>query len=307
MPKHQFAVHEVVVRKLNAKKDAERLLHDFTGKGDDLLSVFPEFLKAHVGSGRACKKNRYIKLISKTVKGRCIWFDVEVGRWGLQGRVIDTTSHSEAYSIRSQDAPTYVIRGLLVVPETGVRGLMVAEVVSNRSFMSTLWPEFRDWFAGRFPEAKLWPRESTAVEAPAWLKYLDDAKLQKITFTSYERSTDQARRVRAREWVLRGYRGEVLPKDWIGKLVKDRVNPKSVITDIPSGFNPEETKVEMNGPGGPKTVVIQKDYPRFLHELSDDDEPRPDDATFRAAVLSEVRDTLEAMGLDHELVLAGAS
>ena len=71
MPKHQFALHDVVVRKMNAKKDAERLLHDFTGKGDDLLPVFNEFLHSHIGSGRACKKNRYIKLV-KQVQTMCM-------------------------------------------------------------------------------------------------------------------------------------------------------------------------------------------------------------------------------------------
>ncbi|MEP9364004.1 hypothetical protein ABLE68_13630 [Nocardioides sp. CN2-186] len=307
MPKHQFALHDVVVRKMNAKKDAERLLHDVTGRGDDLLKIFPEFLKNHIGTGRACKKQRYIRLVKKQTKGRCVWFDVEVGRWGVKGRVIDTSDHSEAYAIRAQDAPTYLIRGVLIVPKTGYHGLMVAEVVSNRSFMSTLWPEFRDWFGPRFPDDNLWPRESAAVEAPAWLKYLDDAMLQKVTFTSYERSSDKARRVQARDWVIRGYRGEMLPTDWIDKLVKRRLSARSVVADIPSGFNPEETKVEMVGPDGPKTVIIQKDYPRFLHELSDDDDPRPEDATFRAEVLSEARETLTAMGLDADQVLAGAT
>lgn len=38
MPKHSFGLLGVNVKKMNARKNPKRLLHDFTGNGDDLLA-----------------------------------------------------------------------------------------------------------------------------------------------------------------------------------------------------------------------------------------------------------------------------
>jgi hypothetical protein len=307
MPKHSFGLLDVNVKKLNAKKNPKRLLHDFTGNGDDLLTVFHDFLANVIGAGKACKKQKYISVVDIEMKGRVLWFQVQVGRWGLPGHVVDTSSHSPAYQIRAQDAPVYDIRGALIVPAVGEDGLLAAEVVGSHSFLGTLWPEFQEWFHPKYstPE-RLSPRASTSVESPAWSKYLEEASLRSVTFTSYERSSNKARRVQARDWVVRSMRNEVLPKDWIGKLAKERLSPRAVVTDIPTGFEPEETKIEMDGPGGHKTIVIEKDYPRFLYQLGDEDDPTPTDVEFREAVLSEASDTLTAMGLNPAQILAGA-
>ena len=307
MPKHSFGLLDVTVKKLNAKKNPNRLLHDFTGSGDDLLTVFHDFLANVIGAGKACKEQKYITVIDVETKGRVVWFQVQVGRWGLPGRVVDTSSHSSAYQIRTQDAPVYDIRGALIVPILGENGLLAAEVVGNHSFLGTLWPEFADWFQTKYtaPE-RLSPRATTSVESPAWTKYLEEASLRSVTFTSYQRSSDRAKRVQARDWVIRGMRNEMLPKSWIGKLAKERLSPKAVVTDIPTGFEPEETKIEMDGPGGRKTIVIEKDFPRFLYQLSDETEPAPTNDEFRTEVLSEASATLSAMGLDPAQVLAGA-
>ncbi|MFE2183046.1 hypothetical protein [Streptomyces sp. NPDC059455] len=231
-------------------------------------------------------------------ESRYIWPTVESGRFGSTGKVVKTTTGDDAYDLTHEDAPTYPLRQFFVVPRSGELAIWATEVVGHSSAITSLWAAFGDWFKSEYDNDRLIVKRSPLQNSDAWKAFLDESELQEIKFLTHVTDSDAAVGIRAKEFTAKSGWGRKLPKDWISRAYARDLPPSAVfhIEGLPEA---DEVHLEIKREGKSRTVVVGRDFPRFMYPIETEEGGRPDDSTFRREVVSEVGASLDLMGVSR--------
>ncbi|MFD9099467.1 hypothetical protein ACFVZN_00130 [Streptomyces virginiae] len=299
MPSFQFCLYEVSVRQF-MKKDARRIVADFNSRRHDLFEALQSFMSDELGSKGVSllKSEHYIRLKKMEDDSRVLWSTVETGKFGNPGIVVATDTGDNAFDIRSTDAPTYPLRQCFVVPRSGESAIWATEVIGQSTAITSLWTPFSDWFKGEYDSDRLVVDREPLQSTNAWNAFIEESALQEINFLVRVRDSDGAVGVRTQEYRAKSGRGTRLRKEWLERALARDLPPSAVFTatGIPE---PDEVHLSIERDGKSRTIVVGREFPRFMYQLECPDGRRPDDATFQREVLSEVGASLDLMGVSR--------
>lgn len=300
MPRHQFAVYEIRVRKLQEPKSFRQLSSFNSGK-DDLVDTYSKFLSDGVGTKGLTidKSERYIRLQSFEDAGRAVWFTVEAGRYGTRGKVVDTGTGNDSYEILDDDAAAYPLRQALFVPRAGDFALWATEVIGHTSAQGSLAIAFRDWFKTNQEAEKLSVDINYFQDTNAWTKFIEESSLEEITYVTREQDRgDRAVGIRVQEHRVKATHRSRLPRDWIHRAIEKKLPADAVfsVTGLPEA---DEVRLQIERNGRSRTIVVDRDWPRFMYALEGPRNGPPGDDVFRREVLSEVGASLDYLHVDR--------
>ncbi|QTE00875.1 hypothetical protein [Streptomyces cyanogenus] len=300
MPRHQFALYEIRVRKIQEPK-SYRQVYCFNPRKDDLFEIYTKFLVDGIGTKGATveRSERYARLHSMEEDRRTLWFTVESGRYGTRGKVVDTETGDDAYEIQDDDAAAYPLRQALFVPTVGDFALWATEVIGHTSAIGSLTPMFRDWFKERYDSERLSVDINYFQDTNAWTKFIEESSLQEITYITRERDgEDRSVGTRVQEHRIKAARRLRLPREWITRAIEKRLPPDSVfsVSGLPEA---DEVRLQIERGGRSRTIVVDRDWPRFNYALEGPRNGPPGDEVFRREVLSEVGASLDYLGADR--------
>ncbi len=218
------------------------------------------------------------------------------------GKVIDTETGDDAYEIQDDDAAAYPLRQALFVPTVGDFALWATEVIGHTSAIGSLTPMFRDWFRERYDSERLTVDVNYFQDTNAWTKFIEESSLQEITYITRERDgEDLSVGTRVQEHRIKAARRFRLPREWITRAIEKRLPPDSVfsVSGLPEA---DEVRLQIERGGGrSRTIVVDRDWPRFNYALEGGPRNGPPggDGVFRREVLSEVGASLDYLGADR--------
>ncbi|MFJ9373805.1 hypothetical protein [Streptomyces sp. NPDC101455] len=299
MPSFQFCLYEVSVRQF-MKKDKRRLVAEFNSRKHDLFGALQDFMNDGLGPrGVSLKKSEhYIRLKNIEDTSRILWPTVETGRFGNTGIVVATDTGDNAFDIKSTDAPTYPLRQCFIVPRSGESAIWATEVIGQSTAITSLWTPFSDWFKEKYDVDRIVVDRESLQSTNAWNAFIDESELQEISFLVHVKDSDSSVGVRTQEYKAKSGRGTRLPKGWIQRAYARELPPSAVFTatGIP---DPDEVHLNIERDGKNRTVVVGRDFPRFMYQIDTPDGLRPSDAIFQQEVLSEVGASLDLMGVSR--------
>lgn len=299
MPSFQFCLYEVSVRQF-MKKETRRPVAEFNSRKHDLFETLQDCMNEGIGPrGVALKKSEhYIRLKKLEDTSRILWPTVETGRYGNPGIVVATDTGDNAFNIKSTDAPTYPLRQCFVVPRSGESAIWATEVIGQSTAITSLWNPFSDWFKEKYDVDRLVVDRESLQSTDAWNAFIEESELQEISFLVHVKDSDGAVGVRTQEFKAKSGRGTRLPKGWIQRAYARELPPSAVFTatGIP---DPDEVHLNIERDGKSRTVVVGRDFPRFMYQIDTPDGLRPSDAVFQQEVLSEVGASLDLMGVSR--------
>ncbi|MFF1411150.1 hypothetical protein ACFVX6_15375 [Streptomyces sp. NPDC058289] len=299
MPSFQFCLYEVSVRQFQ-KKDTRRLVAEFNPRRHDLFDILQGFMNDKLGSKGVSlqKSEHYIRLQKLEGKSRILWATVEAGRFGNPGIVVATDTGDNEFDIKSTDAPTYPLRQCFVVPRSGESVIWATEVIGQSTAITSFWTPFSDWFKEEYDSDRLVVDRDPLQSTNAWTAFIEESALQEINFLVRVQDSDGAVGVRTQEYKVKSGRGTRLRKDWLDRALKRDLPPSAVFTatGIP---DPDEVHLSIEREGKSRTIVVGREFPRFMYQIESPDGVRPDDATFQREVLSEVGASLDLMGVSR--------
>jgi hypothetical protein len=292
-------MYEVSVRQY-MKKDTRRLVSEFNSRRHDLFTRLQDFMSGQLGpKGVSLQKSEhYIRLKKMEDRSRVLWSTVETGKFGNTGIVVATATGDDAFSITPTDAPTYPLRQCFVVPRSGESAIWATEIVGQSTAITSLWTPFSDWFKDEYESDRLVVSREPLQSTTAWNDFIEQSELQEINFLVRVKDSDGAVGVRTQEYTAKSGRGTRLKKDWIQRALTRELPPSAVfsIDGIP---DPDEVHLNIERDGKSRTIVVGREFPRFMYQIDTPDGRRPDDATFRREVLSEVGASLDLMGVSR--------
>ncbi|WP_405807522.1 hypothetical protein OG729_20340 [Streptomyces sp. NBC_00210] len=299
LPSFQFCIYEFGVRQHN-RKNSSRPVVEFNSRRHDLLDSLRRFMRDGLGVKGITLSHgeHYIRLMGMDEEHRTLWPTVESGRFGNTGKVVNTATGDDAYSIGNEDAPTYPLRQFFVVPRSGHSALWVTEVIGHSSAITSLWTTFSDWFRAEYDNDRLVVRRSPLQNTDAWKAFISESELHEVKFLAHVADSDGAVGIKTKEFTAKSGWGRQLPKDWISRAYA-RELPPSAVFHIEGLPEPDEVHLEIEREGKSRTIVVGREFPRFMYQVETPDGERPDDATFRREVLSEVGASLELMGVSQ--------
>ncbi|MET9998836.1 hypothetical protein ABZ069_18070 [Streptomyces microflavus] len=299
MPRYQFSLSEIKVRRIRDKKTCLPVAQ-FGAQRKDLLEIYSQFLDEELkGAGKRIDRGeRYLRLKDSEVDSRKLWFDVEAGRYGVPGKIVETSTGADAYEIDKDDAASYPLRQALIVPRVGEYALWATELVGHTSALGGLTIAFKDWFRKKFEAEKLIVDINHFQDTNAWNEFIDRARLNEITYVVHEQDSDGAVGSRVQEYKSKALRRHWLPSPWIRSALERKLSPDTVFSAsrIPDA---DEVRMQIESDGRYRTIVVGNDLPRFMYEISDGSGAAPGNETFRSEVLSEVGASLEYMHVDR--------
>ncbi|WP_458087099.1 hypothetical protein [Streptomyces malaysiensis] len=299
MPSFQFCLYEFGVRQMQ-KKDSRRDIAQFNSRQHDLFDEVQRFMQHRIGTKGITldKGEHYIRLTGLDNEHRVLWPTVESGRFGATGKVVATETGDDAYTIRNEDAPTYPLRQCFVIPRSGQTAIWATEVIGNSTAITPLWNSFTDWFRSEYDSDRITVDRLPLQNTDAWNSFIDEAQLQEIKFLVRVQDSDAAVGMKTKEFTAKSGRGMRLPKDWISRAYAKELPPSAVfsVSGLP---DPDEVHLAIEHEGKSRTVVVGREFPRFLYQIDTTGNQRPDDATFRREVMSEVGASLDLMGVSR--------
>ncbi len=297
MPNYQFCLYEIKIRPLR-KKDSFRLVSEFNPSKHDLIEVIQKFMENEMGTTgiKIDRSEHYIRLMGIETTGRIIWPTVESGHFGSTGQVVDTSTGSNAYPISSDDAPAYPLRQGIIVPRSGFSAIWATETVGNTSSMTSLWNSLSEWFRKEYESEGLILEKMPLQNTDAWNEFIEQSQLREIKYVVQVQDTDNAVGVRTMEFTAKSGRGMRLAKTWIDRALEKKLPPGTVFS-VEGLPEPSEVHLEIMREGKSRTIIVGREFPRFMYPIESPSGSSPSDETFRREVLSEVGASLDLMGV----------
>lgn len=154
----------------------------------ELLHLFRSYaLEVTPGQLRKEKTESYAAVAGEEAIGRSLTLAVEIGRYGEEGRVVNTDTMTEKAKIDKRDAIQLVTHGVLVQPEGGTSALLFLERANNQSGVVRILDLFQARFALLYPGLRL--KTDAVVESEAWIEH---AKLVKVSAYRRQKEHDPA-------------------------------------------------------------------------------------------------------------------
>lgn len=299
MPSFQFCLYTIGVHQ-HRRKNSNRPVSEFNSRRHDLLDTLRHFLQDGLGSKGVSlpADGHYVRLMGMEEEHRALWPTVESGRFGNTGKVVKTSTGDDAYTIANEDAPTYPLRQFFVVPRAGNLAIWATEVIGSSSAITPLWTVFSDWFKSEYDNDRLVVKRAPLQNTDAWKSFIEESELQEIKFLAHVADSDAAIGIKTKEFTAKSGWGRRLPKDWISRAYARDLPPSAVfhIDGLPEA---DEVHLEIERDGKTRTVVVGREFPRFMYPIETESGERPDDSTFKKEVLSEVGASLDLMGVSR--------
>lgn len=240
----------------------------------DLLHLFRRFAAEVTAEQLHNKSNEsYAEVVEDTPIGRSLTLAVEVGRYGEEGRVIDTTTMEEKSKFAKTDAIQVITHGVLLLPPGATSALIFLERANNQCGVIRLLDLFKGRFALAYPDLRL--ETDAVIEGEAWL-----ASAQLVRVSAYRRHKGSDR--------SDNYEGAQKPK-FAGDLTHSLVPgigmkslPRSIfdglrggaikvgeLLSFAEGDDESEAEVTLEGNGKRKTFIIGRERrPSVSYPLS---------------------------------------
>lgn len=240
----------------------------------DLLHLFRSFaIEVTPHQLKNDSKESHAMVVGDEPLGRSVTLAVEVGRYGEQGRLVNTDTMAEKAKFSKQDAIQVITHGVLVLPEGAKSALLFLERANNQCGVVRLLELFRERFAVCYPDLRL--ESDSVVESEAWL---ESAQLVRVSAYRRHKLQDKAD----------NYENAQDPK-YAGELTHSLVPrpgaqalAKSIFNDLRNGTlkvgellsfaeddEESEAEVTLEGNGKRKTFIIGRERrPSVSYPLS---------------------------------------
>lgn len=303
MPRRTMTVTELWVHPKGNRKDRENLSKLPDG---DLLHLFRTFA-AEVTPGELHNKDNesYAAVVGDEPIGRSLTLAVEVGRYGEEGRFIDTTTMEEKGKFGKKDAIQVVTHGVLLLPKNARSALLFLERANNQCGVIRLLDLFKERFMLAFPGLRL--ETDALLEGEAWL---ESAQLVRVSAYRRHKESDKSE----------NYEGAKQPK-WAGDLTHSLVPgvgakslPRAIFEGLRGGSirvgellsfdeddDESEAEVTLEGNGKRKTFIIGRERrPTVSYPLSghNEDAWSPDKIRNHVFRPEHATDLFDRLGID---------
>lgn len=143
----------------------------------DLLHLFRSFaVEVTPQQLKNDAKESHAMVVGDEPLGRSVTLAVEVGRFGEEGRLINTDTMTEKAKFGKKDAIQVITHGVLLLPEGARSALLFLERANNQCGVVRLLDLFKKRFALCYPDLLL--ETDAVVESEAWL---ESAQLVKVS------------------------------------------------------------------------------------------------------------------------------
>lgn len=284
MPRRTVTVSHVFVhdmRKVNQRKDVA----SFDRKGADLLALLRAFIATLPAEALVDdEKERYLSTTNLDPKGRTLLVEMEMGWFGLDGKVRNSKSHELEHEHGAASATTTDVRFLATAPVGSPGMLVFVERVGRSAAGAHVLPLFHKAWRQRWSKDKLVMKVETLVETEAWLK---KAQLEEVsgTVTGYDWGHDVADNGKPKilgqleTTLVPAGKQEFLPK-FIWEGLRDKNLEASTLLGFPDGLLVDDVQVRVSADGKAKTFAIDREkQPAVSYVLSK--VGAPDDEAFR--------------------------
>ncbi|MCG8914823.1 hypothetical protein L6E12_03325 [Actinokineospora sp. PR83] len=280
MARSAFSIYQLWVAPTR-KPDDPVNMSNIDGNGTDFLSLFNAFLTDIKARPLVKPKySLYLDVQYLASAGRMIEMEIEHGRYGLEGKVVDVKSGSTTKNIGIDESTVTNTRSLIVTSENAPHALFMGEKYGSQTSATKLLSAFKRSFSDRFHADHLVFHYNSLMDETAWQKYLETAQMQSIEVHKTQTSSDIA------DGIVRNSIGRIVctvkPRRGEGsfaRTLRDRILngdlKAQTIIGVASHDDDEVEIVLDNGTQQRRLIIGSADVPVLFYPLSDDGQPRP--------------------------------
>ncbi|BBZ80038.1 hypothetical protein MANY_53750 [Mycolicibacterium anyangense] len=215
----------------------------------------------------------YAAVVGDEPLGRSLTLAVEVGRYGEEGRFIDTTTLMERGKFEKTDAIQVVTHGVLILPKDATSALLFLERANNQCGVIRLLELFKKRFVLAYPDLLL--EADAVIEGEAWL---ESAQLVRVSAYRRHKESDKADNfvgAQAPKFagdlthsLVPGIGMKSLPRSLFDGLRGGSIKVGELL-GFEEGENESEAEVTLEGNGKRKTFIIGRERrPSVSYPLS---------------------------------------
>ena len=273
-------------------------------KGDNLLDIFlhwsdtvsPEFL-------RAGGVNVWLDILeAKRYSPHVALANLDIGKWGEDGKLLDTESGSQVTRIRASQATTAATRVALFVPPCGEVAFFFSESSDRGCGGQKLLPRFTSFWSMKSDEITM--KRERMIETEA---FLEGARVTEIEVRSYAAPSDIADSTNE----SLGYishtahtrkRSKGLPFELVRRFEDTPALAGRYVGIDETNAEGQEIYVTVKAGGKTKKILIGDPNSGFFYRevLNEADEPVLSDADFIERCTDKARDCLDRIGLEWQ-------
>ena len=303
MARRTLVAHELRFREKFARENPV-IYRPYDLMGDNLLDIFlhwsstvdPEWL-------RDGGINIWLDILeAKRYSQHVVLANLDIGRWGEDGKLLDTKNGSQVASIKANQATTASTRVALFVPPCGDVALFFSEGSDRGCGGQRLLPRFAAYWSLKSSEITM--RRERVIETEA---FLEGARVTEIEVRSYAAPSDVADSVNESF----GYvshtahtkkRGKGLPFELVRRFEDTPALAGRYVGIDETNVDGQEVRVTVKAGGKSKKIVIGDPNSGFYYRevLNEANEDVLSDLDFIERCTNKASDCLDRLGLEWQ-------